>query len=75
MSEKENINRTPKLSNIHWGRKSPISQPETNEAKILCNDELDRFARGVKTLRVIKIDPNVQNKKRNVIMRPFKSKE
>jgi len=73
MSEKENNNRTPKLSSIHWGRKSPISHPKTKEAKILCNDELDRFAKGIKTLRVIKIDPNVQNKNRNVIMRPFKS--
>ena len=73
MSEKENKRKIQKFKNIQWGSKSPTSHPKTKEIKIVCVDEFDRFAKGTKTLMVIKIDTNVQSKNKNITMRPYKS--
>ena len=63
----------PKLSRIHCGSKSPTSQPNVKEMKIVGKEVLLRLANGRKTLSVRNIELNVQNKKRNVTMRLYKS--
>ena len=63
----------PKLSRIHCGSKSPTSQPNAKEMRIAGKEELLRLANGRKTLSVRKTELNVQNKKRNVTMRLYKS--
>ena len=63
----------PKLSRIHCGSKSPTSQPNAKDMRIAGKEELLRLAKGRKTLSVRKTELNVQNKKRNVTMRLYKS--
>jgi len=73
MSENEKRRSMPKLSRIHCGSKSPTSQPNAKEMRIAGKEELLRLAKGRKTLSVRKTELNVQNKKRNVTMRLYKS--
>ena len=70
MSEKEKINRMLKLSRIHWGRRSPTTKPKTKEEIIVLSEDLDWLAKGVKTLKVSNMDPEVQIKKKIVAMWP-----
>ena len=72
MSENVKIKRITKLRRIHWGRKSPISQPKTKEVIIVLSEDFDLLANGLKTLNVNNMDSEVQIKKINVAMWPNK---
>ena len=73
MSENEKRRAIPKWSSIHCGSKSPTNHPSENEISNLENEELLRLARGWKTLSVRNTELNIQNMKRIVTMRLYKS--
>ena len=73
MSENEKKRTIPELSSIHNGSKSPINHPSVNEISNVKKEELLRLARGWKTLSVRNTELNVQNMKRIVTMRLYKS--
>ena len=73
MSENEKRRAIPELSSIHCGSKSPTNHPSANEISNLEKEEHLRLARGRKTLSVRNTELNVQNMKRIVTMRLYKS--
>ena len=68
-SEREKNMKIPILSKIHWGSRSPITNPQKKERRINLKEELDLLAKGKKTLTVKSIDINVQSNKRSVPIR------
>jgi len=73
MSENEKRRAIPEFSSIHCGSKSPTNHPSANEISNVKKEELLRLARGWKTLSVRNTELNVQNMKRIVTMRLYKS--
>ena len=73
MSENEKRSAIPELSSIHCGSKSPTNHPSENEKSNVKKEELLRLASGWKTLSVRNTELNVQNMKRIVTMRLYKS--